>query len=278
MTNRWKKVATVTDFIFLGSQIIVDGDWSHEIERCLLLGRKTTRMWELNHKEVWTLKSYAFEFWCWRKHLRVLWTARRSNQSILKEINFEYSLEESMLKLQSFGHLIWRADSLEKTLMLGKTEGRRRRGQQRMRWLHSITDSMDMNLGQLQETVKDRKAWWAVVHGVSKSRTRLSSWTEQKQRQLFSFGQSVHLLNLQFPHLSSRGNNSTRVMGLFREWCIASIDWVAQCLPQNTYPLSVTLIFKNGNSVVICSKCLSVMLMAFFKKVSNICCWTSTIF
>ena len=141
---------------------------------------------------------------------------RRSNQSILKEINTEYSLEELMLKLQSFGHLIWRADSLEKTLMLGKTEGRRRRGQQRMRWLHNITDSMDMNSGQLQETVKDRKAWWAVVHGVSKSWTRLSSWTEQKQRQLFSFGQSVHLLNLKFPHLSSRGNNSIRVMGLMR--------------------------------------------------------------
>ena len=138
MTNRWEKVATLTDFIFLGSQIIVDGDWSHEIKRCLLLGRET-RMWELNHKEVWTLKNYAFEFQCWRRLLRVPWTARRSNQSILKEINPEYSLEESILKLQSFGHLIWRADSLEKTLMLGKIEDRRRSGWQWDGWVASRT-------------------------------------------------------------------------------------------------------------------------------------------
>ena len=131
-------------------------------------------MWELDHKEGWAPKNWCFELWCWRRLLGALWKARRSNQSILKEINPEYSLEGLMLKLQYFGHLMGTADSLEKTLMLGKIESRRRRRWQRMKWLDGIIEWKNMSLSKLWETVEDRGAWYPAVHGVAKNLTQLS--------------------------------------------------------------------------------------------------------
>ena len=158
------------------------------------------------------LRINAFELWCWRRLLRVPWTAKRLNQLILKEINSEYSLEGLMLrlKLQYFGHLMWRVESLEKTMMLGKIEGKRRRGRQRMRWLYSITDSMDMNLSKLREIVEDRGARHAAVHGITNSQTQLSDWTIKSRfteyYPLYFLATSL-LLSFSFPSSYSSPNS-----------------------------------------------------------------------
>ena len=203
-----KQLTQWQTFIFLGSKITADGDCSHEIKRCLLIGRKAMTnldsilksrditnkgpcsqsygfssshvwVWELENKEGWAPKNWCFWTMVLEKTLESPWTARKSNQLILKEINPEYSLEGLMLKmkLQYFSHLMQRADSLEKTLMLGKIESRRRSRRQRTKWLDGNTNSMDMSLSKLQEIVKNREAWPTAVQGVTKSRTRLSYWT-----------------------------------------------------------------------------------------------------
>ena len=227
MVKRWdvETVETVTDFILGGSKITADGDCSHEIKRHLLLGSKVmtnldsilkskrhyfaTRVRLVKDMifpivmygcESWTIKRAehqridAFELWCWRRLLRVPWTARRSNQSILTEISPGCSLEGLMLKLklQYFGHLMRRADSFEKILLLGNIEGRRIRGRQRMRWLYGITDSMDMGLGELQELVMDREAWRAVVHVATKSWTWLSNWLTLCRMHILKMGQRAY--------------------------------------------------------------------------------------
>ena len=256
------KLETVADFILGVSKITADGDYSNEVKRLLLLGRKVMTSLDsiLKSRDItfptkvglvkamvfpvvmcgcgsWTVKKaehqriYAFELWCWWRLLSVHWTVRRSYQSILKEMRPGCSLWELMLKLklQYFGHLMWRADSFEKTLMLGKIEGRKRRKQQRKRWLDCITDLMDMSLSELQKLVTDKKAWCASIHG-SQSLTWLSDWTELNI-----------LITLKFSHqvTYNKEKNPSATFSHYSEWTTyfrerLMLDW-RQIFPNNSF-------------------------------------------